>query len=277
MGVPGMSLTTSLGMSLPSIHKLPTPPMTPRGHRDLGHSPPRTFHHAAHEGKPKTKASGGRHSRVDRAILLPREDVAKLGPYPHHMATLGPEMQILFRRIENPSEHWTYRELQKSIQLPPENDPYMHLVQVYDIELTPYRPGEDAVVVNFLRGKGISEGTIAAIKDGASGKIVPHLDITISALLHMIQRNGEERVKRPLNPYMLFRKGLVDFMVKRSVEMAAEVNHRHVSTISKVLWARESETIKIMFKQLFVEDRELHRLVHPTYRYAPRRANRKKL
>lgn len=74
-------------------------------------------------------------------------------------------------------------------------------------------------------------------------------------------------VTRPPNAFMLFRS---DFWAKEKLkDEPIERDHRDISRIAAICWNELDEEIKAVYRKKAEEQKKLHRLQHPEYRFSP--------
>ncbi|KAI8821654.1 high mobility group box domain-containing protein, partial [Fimicolochytrium jonesii] len=72
---------------------------------------------------------------------------------------------------------------------------------------------------------------------------------------------------RPANSWILYRQEKHPIVLKQH----AGITNNNISKIVAEWWKNEPEEIKRIYKSRAEEERRRHRLLHPDYKYAPRK------
>ncbi|KAF8887800.1 hypothetical protein BD779DRAFT_490799 [Infundibulicybe gibba] len=81
------------------------------------------------------------------------------------------------------------------------------------------------------------------------------------------RRRQKDHVSRPPNAFMLYRS---DFWAQEKLkETPIERDHRDISRIAAHCWHQLGDEEKQKYKKLAEQRKEIHRLQHPDYKYAP--------
>lgn len=82
-------------------------------------------------------------------------------------------------------------------------------------------------------------------------------------------------VKRPLNSFMLYRKSQTQSAMAYAVHSQLKLNHQNISQIIGLMWQTESKEVKDQFARFAGKEKELHRVLHPDYKFCPKKKKRK--
>ncbi|KAH8197532.1 hypothetical protein TruAng_008315 [Truncatella angustata] len=83
---------------------------------------------------------------------------------------------------------------------------------------------------------------------------------------------ADGRIKRPMNAFMLYRKGWQN----RIKEMQSNENHQGVSRVAGDGWALEPEHIRNQFNKWSEVERDMHAQAFPNYKFKPQKTDKKK-
>lgn len=102
---------------------------------------------------------------------------------------------------------------------------------------------------------------------------------TTSAASKKISKNHRKArpdyVKRPLNSFMLYRKSQTQSAMAYAVHSQLKLNHQNISQIIGLMWQTESKEVKEQFSTFAGKEKELHRVLHPDYKFCPQKKKRK--
>lgn len=82
-------------------------------------------------------------------------------------------------------------------------------------------------------------------------------------------------VKRPLNSFMLYRKSQTQSAMAYAMHSQLKLNHQNISQIIGLMWQTESKQVKDQFASFAGKEKELHRVLHPDYKFCPQKKKRK--
>ncbi|KAK9326232.1 hypothetical protein V1517DRAFT_349997 [Lipomyces orientalis] len=98
------------------------------------------------------------------------------------------------------------------------------------------------------------------------------VDIVISAAMHLpvkLNEYGVDEAKRPENLFIKFKNGLQDKILR--VAGDDKIDRSKISTLAGFMEWKFSDTTKSIFGAIQGEIAELHKMVHPDYKYKPRK------
>jgi hypothetical protein len=81
-------------------------------------------------------------------------------------------------------------------------------------------------------------------------------------------------VKRPLNSFMLYRKSQTQSAMAYAMSSQLKLNHQNISQIIGLMWQTESKELKDEFARFAGQEKELHRALHPDYKFCPQKKKR---
>ncbi|ANB14184.1 hypothetical protein AWJ20_5143 [Sugiyamaella lignohabitans] len=81
-------------------------------------------------------------------------------------------------------------------------------------------------------------------------------------------------VKRPLNSFMLYRKSQTQSAMAYAVSSQLRLNHQNISQIIGLMWQTESKELKEEFARIADQEKDLHRALHPDYKFCPQKKKR---
>ncbi|TPX64487.1 hypothetical protein SpCBS45565_g05890 [Spizellomyces sp. 'palustris'] len=79
--------------------------------------------------------------------------------------------------------------------------------------------------------------------------------------------NKRWRTPRPLNPFIIYRREKHTHIMARNHGIA----NKEISKLVGQMWANEPESVKSVYRQRSEEEKRIHELKHPGYRFAPRK------
>lgn len=85
------------------------------------------------------------------------------------------------------------------------------------------------------------------------------------------RRSQGDRVKRPLNSFMLYRRSQTQAAMAAAAQAQTKINHQSMSLILGLMWKTETKDLRDLFSQLASEEKELHRSLHPEYKFCPQK------
>lgn len=89
------------------------------------------------------------------------------------------------------------------------------------------------------------------------------------------RKSNPNYVKRPLNSFMLYRKSQTQSAMAYAVHSQLKLNHQNISQIIGLMWQTESKEVKDQFARFAGKEKELHRVLHPNYKFCPQKKKRK--
>lgn len=92
------------------------------------------------------------------------------------------------------------------------------------------------------------------------------------------RRNRKARVghvKRPLNSFMLYRKSQTQSAMAYAVHSELKLNHQNISQIVGLMWQTESKEVKEQFAHFAGREKEIHRVLHPDYKFCPQKKKKR--
>ncbi|KAK9489802.1 hypothetical protein V1508DRAFT_25571 [Lipomyces doorenjongii] len=98
------------------------------------------------------------------------------------------------------------------------------------------------------------------------------VDIVISAAMHLtvkLNEYGHDEAKRPENLFIKFKNGLQDKILR--VAGNEKIDRSKISTLAGFMEWKFSDMTKNIFSAIQAEIAELHKMVHPGYKYKPRK------
>ncbi|KAK9375945.1 uncharacterized protein V1513DRAFT_430570 [Lipomyces chichibuensis] len=98
------------------------------------------------------------------------------------------------------------------------------------------------------------------------------VDIVISAAMHLtvkLNEYGHDEAKRPENLFIKFKNGLQDKILR--VAGDEKIDRSKISTLAGFMEWKFSDMTKNIFSAIQGEIAELHKMVHPDYKYKPRK------
>ncbi|KAK9386120.1 hypothetical protein V1515DRAFT_157895 [Lipomyces mesembrius] len=98
------------------------------------------------------------------------------------------------------------------------------------------------------------------------------VDIVISAAMHLtvkLNEYGHDEAKRPENLFIKFKNGLQDKILR--VAGDEKIDRSKISTLAGFMEWKFSDMTKNIFSAIQAEIAELHKMVHPDYKYKPRK------
>ncbi|KAK9242550.1 hypothetical protein V1506DRAFT_464479 [Lipomyces tetrasporus] len=98
------------------------------------------------------------------------------------------------------------------------------------------------------------------------------VDIVISAAMHLsvkLNEYGVDEAKRPENLFIKFKNGLQEKILR--VAGDDKIDRSKISTLAGFMEWKFSDTTKSIFGAIQGEIAELHKMVHPDYKYKPRK------
>ncbi|KAK9362285.1 hypothetical protein V1504DRAFT_438833 [Lipomyces starkeyi] len=98
------------------------------------------------------------------------------------------------------------------------------------------------------------------------------VDIVISAAMHLtvkLNEYGNDEAKRPENLFIKFKNGLQDKILR--VAGDEKIDRSKISTLAGFMEWKFSDMTKNIFSAIQGEIAELHKMVHPDYKYKPRK------
>ncbi|KAK9369286.1 hypothetical protein V1509DRAFT_608881 [Lipomyces kononenkoae] len=98
------------------------------------------------------------------------------------------------------------------------------------------------------------------------------VDIVISAAMHLpvkLNEYGQDEAKRPENLFIKFKNGLQEKILR--VAGDEKIDRSKISTLAGFMEWKFSNVTKSIFNAIQLEIAELHRMVHPDYKYKPRK------
>lgn len=91
------------------------------------------------------------------------------------------------------------------------------------------------------------------------------------------RKSRPDYVKRPLNSFMLYRKSQTQSAMAYAVHSQLKLNHQNISQIIGLMWQTESKEVKDQFARFAGKEKELHRVLHPDYKFCPQKKKRKEI
>jgi hypothetical protein len=85
------------------------------------------------------------------------------------------------------------------------------------------------------------------------------------------RKRQADRVKRPLNSFMLYRRSQTQAAMAAAAAAQTKINHQSMSLILGLMWQTETKDLREQFAQLASEEKELHRTLHPEYKFCPQK------
>lgn len=82
-------------------------------------------------------------------------------------------------------------------------------------------------------------------------------------------------VKRPLNSFMLYRKSQTQSAMAYAVHTQLKLNHQNISQIAGLMWQTESKEVKEQFTYFANREKEIHRVLHPNYKFCPQKKKKR--
>ncbi|KND02843.1 uncharacterized protein SPPG_01923 [Spizellomyces punctatus DAOM BR117] len=79
--------------------------------------------------------------------------------------------------------------------------------------------------------------------------------------------NKRWRTPRPLNPFIIYRREKHTYILARN----HGIPNNEISKLVGQMWANEPESVKSVYRQRSEEEKRIHQLKHPGYRFAPRK------
>ncbi|KAK9236517.1 hypothetical protein V1525DRAFT_420365 [Lipomyces kononenkoae] len=98
------------------------------------------------------------------------------------------------------------------------------------------------------------------------------VDIVISAAMHLsvkLNEYGHDEAKRPENLFIKFKNGLQEKILR--VAGDEKIDRSKISTLAGFVEWKFSDITKSIFNAIQLEIAELHKMVHPDYKYKPRK------
>lgn len=89
------------------------------------------------------------------------------------------------------------------------------------------------------------------------------------------RKSRPDYVKRPLNSFMLYRKSQTQSAMAYAVHSQLKLNHQNISQIIGLMWQTECKEVKDQFARFAGKEKELHRVLHPDYKFCPQKKKRK--
>ncbi|KAK9236773.1 hypothetical protein V1525DRAFT_405909 [Lipomyces kononenkoae] len=165
-------------------------------------------------------------------------------------------------------------------------EPYMsHLARAYRIRLEDIEPEitteELDKYFEYVAGRYRRPKNVTLTADLAreyfhmaycSGT-VGYFDVVISASMHLpVKSNsdGTDKINRPENLFFCFKNSLQDKIVHAA---KSKVVLDKVSTLAGFINWKHSSVMRSIFDDIQEEISQLHRMVHPDYKYSPRRGS----
>lgn len=91
------------------------------------------------------------------------------------------------------------------------------------------------------------------------------------------RKSRPDYVKRPLNSFMLYRKSQTQSAMAYAVHSHLKLNHQNISQIIGLMWQTEDKEVKDHFARFAGKEKELHRVLHPDYKFCPQKKKRKEI
>uniref|UniRef100_A0A060TJ66 ARAD1D44660p n=1 Tax=Blastobotrys adeninivorans TaxID=409370 RepID=A0A060TJ66_BLAAD len=89
------------------------------------------------------------------------------------------------------------------------------------------------------------------------------------------RKNKPNYVKRPLNSFMLYRKSQTQSAMAYAIASQLKLNHQNISQIIGLMWQTESKELKDEFAKFAGQEKEIHKALHPDYKFCPQKKQRK--
>ncbi|CAN6654865.1 hypothetical protein TRVA0_027S01530 [Trichomonascus vanleenenianus] len=124
----------------------------------------------------------------------------------------------------------------------------------------------DDVFIKITMG-GSSSG------NSANDRVVRRPDGSIVKKKQRKQR--PDYVKRPLNSFMLYRKSQTQSAMAYALSSQLKLNHQNISQIIGLMWQTESKELKAEFAKFAGHEKEIHKALHPDYKFCPQKKNKK--
>lgn len=165
--------------------------------------------------------------------------------------------------------------------------------QRIDNDINRYR-GED-VYIKITMGSALLEepellansGPMTSMDDsvvGSSSKLRRKSSLDDLAGSNTSQRNNKLQhrrsksanyIKRPLNSFMLYRRSQTQSAMAFAMSSQLKLNHQNISQIIGLMWQTEQKEIKDEFAKFAGQEKELHKILYPDYKFCPQKRRKR--
>jgi hypothetical protein len=89
------------------------------------------------------------------------------------------------------------------------------------------------------------------------------------------RKTKPNHIKRPLNSFMLYRKSQTQSAMAFALHGQLKLNHQNISQIIGLMWQTEDQDVKRQFAVFASKEKELHKFLHPDYKFCPQKKKKR--
>jgi hypothetical protein len=95
------------------------------------------------------------------------------------------------------------------------------------------------------------------------------MTLSIESMINPQRRKPRKRVPRPQNPFILYRRNLLEELKSATENKKSPLNFSEVSRKAGLSWKKESSQVKNDYKEIAGLAKKFHHYRYPNYEYKP--------